>query len=196
MTDALRFVTIITVLAGTTASAQSLGDVANKEEARRKGVQSSGKVYTNENLRPEPPPSVPPTPSGSATSDSPVAAAPKTSGDEAKKSADDAKKPADDSKKSEPKKDEAYWKQRVQTERDAAERAQAFAEALQSRINALTTDFTNRDDPAQRNKVAADRQKALAELDRVKKEIQDHTKTIADIQEEARRAGIPAGWLR
>src|SRR6185503_20647831 len=126
----------------------------------------------------------PPTPSASATSDSPAAAAPKTSSDDAKKSVDDAKKPADDSKKSEPKKDEAYWKQRVQTERDAAERARAFAEALQSRINALTTDFTNRDDPSQRNKLAADRQKAVAELDRVKKEVEDHTKAIGEIQEE------------
>ena len=113
-----------------------------------------------------------------------------------KKSADDAKKSADDTRKTEPKKDEAYWKQRMQTERDAADRARAFAEALQSRINALTTDFTNRDDPAQRNKLAADRQKALAELDRVKKEIEDHAKAIGNIQDEARRAGAPAGWVR
>ena len=78
----------------------------------------------------------------------------------------------------------------------ALERAKTFAEALQSRINALNTDFVNRDDPAQRNVVAADRNKALAEMDRVKKEIEQHTKAIAGIQEEARRAGVPAGWVR
>jgi hypothetical protein len=197
MTYALRLaIVVLTVFVGATASAQSLGAVANQEEARRKGVQGAGKVYTNESLRPEPPPSVPPTPGASTTPSSTAVAAPKASGEEAKKPADDAKKPADDGKKSEPKKDEAYWKQRVQTERDALERARAFGEALQSRINALTTDFTNRDDPAQRNKLAADRQKALAELERLKKEIEDHTKTIADLQEEARRTGVPAGWLR
>ena len=196
MNHAIRLVTFITVLAGASASAQSLGAVANQEEARRKGVQGSGKVYTNESLRPEPPPSVPPTAGPSATPSSEAAAPPKAASEEAKKSADDAKKPADEGKKSEPKKDEAYWKGRVQTERDALERARAFAEALQSRINALTTDLTNRDDPAQRNKLAADRQKALAELDRLKKEVEDHTKTIGDLQEEARRAGVPAGWLR
>ena len=196
MTHAIRFVTFITVLAGASASAQSLGAVANQEEARRKGVQGSGKVYTNESLRPEPPPSVPPTAGPSATSSSETAAQPKATSEDAKKSADDAKKPADEGKKSEPKKDEAYWKGRVQAERDALERARAFGEALQSRINALTTDFTNRDDPAQRNKLAADRQKALAELDRLKKEVEDHIKTIGDLQEEARRAGVPAGWLR
>jgi DNA repair exonuclease SbcCD ATPase subunit len=94
------------------------------------------------------------------------------------------------------KKTEAYWKQRLQAERDALSRAQIFAEALQSRINALTTDFAARSDPAQRDVIASDRQKALAELDRVKKEIQGHQKAITDIQEEARRAGVPAGWVR
>jgi hypothetical protein len=41
-----------------------------------------------------------------------------------------------------------------------------------------------------------ERQRSLAELDRLKIEILQHTKAIADIQEEARRAGVPAGWLR
>ena len=84
----------------------------------------------------------------------------------------------------------------MQTARDARARAESFAEALQSRINALSADFVNRDDPAQRNVIAGDRQKALAELDRVKKEILQYTKDVADTQEEARRAGVPAGWVR
>ena len=50
--------------------------------------------------------------------------------------------------------------------------------------------------PAQRNAVAANRQKALTELDRVKKEITANTKALADLSEEARRAGVPPGWLR
>ena len=81
-------------------------------------------------------------------------------------------------------------------EREALARSEILADALQSRINALTTDFENRDDPAQRNVIFADRQKALAELDRVRKEIEGHRKAISTIQEEARRAGVPAGWTR
>jgi hypothetical protein len=84
----------------------------------------------------------------------------------------------------------------MQSERSALQRAEIFAEALQSRVNALSTDFVARDDPAQRATIGAERQKALAELDRVKQEIQQHTKTIATIQDEARRAGVPAGWVR
>ena len=201
MTHAFRFAIVLLVFAGSTASAQSLGDVARQEGARRKGVQGSGKVYTNESLHSEPPPSTSaesgvaqPSQPASGTPD--ATAAPKPVADNAKKPADEGKKPASDVKNDEPKKDEAYWKQRIASERDALDRARSFAEALQSRINALATEFTNRDDPAQRGRIATDRQKALAELDRVKQEIEQHTKTIADIQEEGRRAGMPAGWLR
>lgn len=91
---------------------------------------------------------------------------------------------------------EDAWRKRMASARDALSRSQVFAEALQSRINALTTDFANRDDPVQRNAIAAERQKALAELDRVKQEIVDHQKAISAVQDEARRAGVPAGWVR
>ena len=63
-------------------------------------------------------------------------------------------------------------------------------------FNGLSADFSAKDDPIQRNQISADRQKALAELDRVRKEIDDHTKAIADIREEGRKAGVPAAWLR
>ena len=80
--------------------------------------------------------------------------------------------------------------------REALSRAEIFADALQSRINVLSADFVNVDDPVQRDAVAADRDTALAELDRVKQEIQQHQEMMTIIQEEARRAGVPAGWVR
>ena len=161
-----------------TASAQSLADVARQEEARRKAVSGAGKVYTNDALQPEPPPSP-----GSVPAATPAPATPPT--------AADGNKPAAPATKT-----EAEWKKRIADERDALSRAQIFAEALQSRINVLSADFVNVDDPARRDVVAADRQKALSELDRVKAEIQAHQKAITDIQTEARKAGVPAGWVR
>jgi uncharacterized protein with ATP-grasp and redox domains len=80
--------------------------------------------------------------------------------------------------------------------REAQRRSEAFAEALQSRINGLTTDVVNRDDPYQRAKLADDRQKALAELQRVTGEIDQAKKDIADMEEEARKANVPPGWIR
>jgi hypothetical protein len=57
-------------------------------------------------------------------------------------------------------------------------------------------DFSARDDPAQRAQIGAARDKALAELDRLRIAIADGTKAIADLEEEARRANVPPGWLR
>jgi hypothetical protein len=173
------------------ASAQSLADIARQEEARRKAVAGTGKVYTNEALQPEPPPSP-----GSVPAATPAPAAPATPpapGADGAKPADPAAPgaaPAGGAKT------EAEWKKRMADERDALSRAQIFAEALQSRINVLSADFVNVDDPAQRTVVASERDKALAELNRVKQEIQTHQKMITAIQDEARKAGVPAGWVR
>ena len=187
---------VITAVAGlvmfaSIASAQAaLGDVAKKEETRRKDVKAPAKVYTNDDLRSDssapPPPVAPATKAG--TSDGAQQVPPSPSGVQPK----DGDKAATD----EPKKDEAYWKGRIAKARADLDRNQTFADALQIRINALTTDFAARSDPAQRAQISNDRNKALAELDRLKKEITANTKAIADIQDEARKAGVPAGWVR
>jgi hypothetical protein len=172
------------LISAASASAQSLADIARQEEARRKAVAGAGKVYTNEALQPEPPPSP-----GSVPAATPAPAAPATPGA-------DAAKPADPAAPGGAAKTEAEWKKRIADARDALSRAQIFAEALQSRINVLSADFVNVDDPAQRTVVGSERDKALAELNRVKQEIQTHQKMITAIQDEARKAGVPAGWVR
>jgi hypothetical protein len=196
----MRVVTIaIVTLWAATATAQSLGDVARQEAERRKSVKAPGKTYTNDQLKAEPPPSAPAasatqpatgTPAGPAGT--PAAGSP---GGATGKEGTQAS-PANGQGAPAAPKAEAEWRAKMQATRDALNRAQIFAEALQSRINGLSADFTARDDPAQRAGVAADRQKSLDELERVKKEIQQHTKALADIQDEGRRAGVPAGWLR
>lgn len=166
------------LLAGTSARAQqtpTLGELALKEQERRKAIKASGaaKVLTNQDLPRGIPPAAPP------------AAAPG-----AKPATDPAAKPE------EAPKDEAWWKQRITQEREALRRNEMFADALQTRINSLTNDFASRDDPYQRAVIAEDRAKAVLELDRVKGEVEQARKKIADIEEEARKAGVPPGWLR
>jgi hypothetical protein len=164
--------------------AQSLGDLAKKEQERRKTAPSATKTYTNDDLKKMP---APPAPEPGT-----VPAAKDLDKDPAKPG--DAK--ADDAKPAEPAKDEAYWRGRITTAREEVRRNEMFRDALQTRIDALSADFAGRDDPYQRATIADDRQKALAELERVKTEIEKLTKQIADIEEEARRAGVPPGWLR
>ena len=168
-------------------SAQSLGDVARKEEARRKAVAGSGKVYTNGQLRGDVTPPAPA--SGQASAPGSKAAA----GDKSSSTDKGGEKPGE---KSEPAKDESYWRGRMTAARTGVDRAKAFAEALQSQINGLSAEFTARDDPRQRALVGEKRQKALDELARVKKEIADLEKAIRELEEEARKAGVPPGWLR
>jgi hypothetical protein len=92
--------------------------------------------------------------------------------------------------------DYAAWGARLKELQTALERNLTYVDALQSRINALTTDFVNRDDPAQRAVIEADRQRAIAELERLKKQTQDDRAAIDKLREDARRAGVPPGWLR
>ena len=173
------------------ASAQSsmtkpLADVAKAEEARRQAVKKPAKVITNKDLRPDISKGVGGVTTVSPVTDSttPANATPGTPAGAAPPAAAGAKQ------------DQAFWQGRMKEARDKLQRSQLFADSLQTRINSLTTDFVNRDDPAQRSKIEQDRNAALAELERVKKEISDQNKAIQAIEDEARRAGVPPGWLR
>jgi hypothetical protein len=168
---------------------QTLADVAKKEEERRKTTKGSGKTYTNKDLG-TPPPAPPPPPAKPAAS---IDAAAK----EAEKPPDQGKDQGKDpEKEKEPAKDQAYWAGRMKELQTQLQRDQTYVDALQTRVNSLATDFVNRDDPAQRGMLAGERQKALGELERLKKQIEATKKAIADLEEEARRANVPPGWLR
>jgi hypothetical protein len=180
---------------GASLWAQSLADVARAEEARRREVKQPSKVLTNKDLGNVPPPAAqatPPASAGADKSDGKDKAATKV-----EKAGGDgtAKATASETPRDKPK-DQAYWSKRMKDLQTQLDRDQTFADALQTRINALTADFTARDDPAQRAVIGRDRQKALDELDRLKKAIQADKTAIADFQEEARRASVPPGWLR
>lgn len=178
------------------APAQSLGDVARQEEARRKATAAAGKVYTNDDLKGAPAAATtsPAQPAPSASTPATAAPAP-AEGPKPPAKAGDGAKPGDATAAPD-KGDEAAWRKRRQDIQETLDRAKTFIDALQSRLNGLTTDFAARDDPAQRSVIAADRQKALTELERMKNEVAQSTKALADLQEEARKSGVPAGWLR
>ena len=167
-------------------AAQSLGDLARQEEERRKAVKTPAKVITNKDLGAVPP-SAPVPPARPAAPASPSSAKPAEAPKEADKDAKDPNAPV---------KDQAYWANRAKGLQAQLDRDQSYLDAMQSRINALTTDFANRSDPAQRAVVERDRQKALADLAQLKTAIVADKKALTDLDEEARRAGVPPGWLR
>lgn len=195
MTRLIAILALFLAMAPPLAAAQTLADVAKAEEARRKAVKKPAKIIGNNDLKPDTGTPRPASTTATATPTDP--AAPATTPTPGAAVVNIPLSPDPGAAAAKPgAQDEAFWKDRMATARAALDRTRLFADALQSRINALTTDFVNRDDPAQRSVIEQDRLKAMAELDRVKREISDQTKAIAAIQDEARAAGVPAGWVR
>ena len=175
---------LVTLALGGQALAQSpLGEVARKEGERRKSQPPAGKVYTDKDLpasaqKPALPPATEP------------AAATETAAPPAAEPAPAVTAPQGEAK------DEAWWKGRIMGAREELRRNEIFAEALQSRINALAREYALPLGGAKRIAVGEQRAEALSELDRVKQDIDRGKKQIADIEEEARKAAVPPGWLR
>jgi hypothetical protein len=170
------------------AQTPTLGEVAKREQERRKATKSSDKVLTNKDL----PATAQQPASASGTATPSTTQAPAAAGGATTAA------PAGADKKGAPseQRDEAWWRKRITEARETLRRNESFLEALQSRVNALSTDFVNRDDPYQRAKIADDRQKALSEMERLKADVELGKKQVEDIEEEARKAGVPPGWLR
>jgi hypothetical protein len=181
------------------AQTQSLADVARKEEERRKSQPPPAKVYTNKDLTPAPAPASPSS-EGAGKDDAARDGKDTGSTKEGAKDAKDSAKEAKDGKGADAKegggKDQKYWSDKLKALREQLDRDKTFADALQSKINSLTTDLVNRDDPAQKRVIEQERQKSVTELARLNKAIGDDRKAIADLEEQARREGVPAGWLR
>ena len=201
VTQALVVVVALAAILTSGAPAQSLGDVARQEEARRKAT-ANGKVYTNDDLRgapaaattPAPPPTrarlrarppaadAKPTPAPDAKSEAKPAAGADGTSRRARRGCEGRRGHVASSGAS-----------RFRTRSIARRRSPWRCRARSMASPRISPRGTTRHSGA---KVAGDRQKALTELDRVKKEIQQHTKALADLQEEARKAGVPPGWLR
>jgi len=92
--------------------------------------------------------------------------------------------------------DETWWRSRMTAAQAALERDELLREALQSRINVLTTESSARDDPAQRARLNQERTKVLAELEATATRIKNDRAAIEQVREDARREGVPPGWLR
>jgi hypothetical protein len=170
------------------APAQSLGEVAWREAVRRAAVGGSVRALTDADVGPAP---ARPAPVVAAEDPAVVAAAAEAL---AAGKPGEEKKP--DEKKPEEKKDEAWWRTRMAYARETLDRDIVLVAALESRVAALTTDVTNRDDPAQRAILMAERLRATTELDRMREAVVLDRKAIIAIEEEARKAGVPAAWIR
>jgi hypothetical protein len=181
---------VLMIVTWFTSPPVSLADAAQREALRRSLMPKSTGSYSNENLRPDlnPVPIVAdPVVTGevgavAATTDPATAAS--------------ATPPAG----AEPVKlavqDEKAWRAKIAEARATLDRNSGLVEAMQTRVNSLQNDAINRDDPAQQAALRQALQKALSELERLKAQVIADQKAIASIQADARRLGVPPGWVR
>ena len=168
-------------IAAPAAAQPPLAEVARAEQERRASISEKSRVYTNADL--------------TETRRLTTAAAPRPAADSVTDEAgctpaDDAAAPAVEER------DETWWRERIAAARSARQRAELVAAALQNRVDGLWAEFTARDDPAARAGLERDRLAAISELEQTRGELERLDEEIAGIQEEARRAGAPPGWLR
>jgi hypothetical protein len=175
MTSVWQAPAIAVVIAWLTAPPASLGQAGRQEALRR---ILAGKAVLSLSLYDWPSPaatenraSVPAPPAQPTTAANPAAA-------------------------DEPRHDEAWWRTRMSAARAALARDQTLADAMQSHINSLRADAASRDDPAQQAALRQRLNAAIAELDRLTQQIAADRQAIVSIEDDARRLGVPAGWIR
>jgi hypothetical protein len=174
------------------SSQPSLAEIARKEAERRKTAKEAKIVITDKNL--------PESARKPASTAAPADANPPAHAGEQKTAAAGgaAAGGAAPATPAAPAGDqgEALWRGKITQAREALRRNEVFLQALHTRVNSLATDYFGRDDPYQKMKLADERQQAIQEMEKVKADVEASKKQVADIEEEARKAGVPPGWLR
>ena len=176
------------------AFAQSLGDVARREEARRKQV-TSGRVYTNEDLgtvetpaSTQPPAAPPPT----ETAPAQEAARPEPRRNEAGFIVEEDKATGTvnmNTGPGRPKRDEQYWRARA---RDLQERLAR----VHTNIAAAKTRLAELDAGAQTPQTARERQTVATRLQQLQSELPMRNQDLAQLRTLAESAKIPLEWIQ
>jgi hypothetical protein len=165
---------------------QSLGDMARATEAARNATagRPAVKVYTNKDL---------PTVDRPSLSPPPAANAPEPAGVPAAASPTALSAPADTAQFA---KDETYWRERMRPLRERLDRARALADQTKRRADEL---MRAADRCFMIAVVCADYTESLRLSELHKRLVGDVARAERDVtalEEEARRAGVPPGWLR
>lgn len=156
------------------AGAQSLADVARKEQARREEIKQPVKVYTDADVQKYHAPTA--SQQAQATKVTALDAKGQPVGQQAAASGMPT--------------DEAGWRARLQTARDGIDRTKLLLSALEQQAMRAKM---RQGDPAAEGEAPSARD---AEIKRLKAEIEQHQKVLANAEEDARQAGVPPGWVR
>lgn len=185
------------------ATAQSLGEVARKEAARRETIKASGKVLTNADLPASavvaPPSAEAPSSTGAEgaadkAADADAAAA-DTKPAAAEQAAPTADKPAATPAASAPKDDEDGWRQRAGTVNKALAEARAQVRQLRALSDRLSLEM-QASDPAIVARATRERQDLKAQITQAEAREAEAFAARQALEQEARRSGVPPAWIQ
>lgn len=91
---------------------------------------------------------------------------------------------------------ESWWRARIAAARAQVSQARERLDQVDGRLAALTRDVVAMDDPVQRERLQQDRQRALLEREDATTAVAQAEAGVALVEEAARRAGVPPGWIR
>lgn len=186
---------LIGLLAGVAAAqSDSLAEAARKHKQQQAGKPVAAKVYTNDNLPATETISTVGTPGNNAPPAS-------TSNDNQPAAADgsaaapkDGAKPADEAKIRQ--KTWEDWRDRIQKQKASVEQMQKENDEIERQFKLTTGNYNSSaqqrlyDGAAMQKEDAAYKQ----QMEQKKKAIDDAKQKVDDLQEEARRAGVPSGY--
>jgi hypothetical protein len=154
-------------------------DAAEKKDKKDKKGAAPGKVFTEDDLK--------------KYSDDPEG---KRKSEPAAESAPPADEPLPDSSMEHG--GRQLWANRASDARDRIQDAQGKIDALETRIAALRDDVAPGRvmEPFRLQSIEADIAKAMSELEAARKELAAAKVAQEELEQEARRLGVPAGWLR
>jgi predicted RNase H-like nuclease (RuvC/YqgF family) len=185
---------ILTGLLAGVAAAQSdsLADAARKHKQQQSGKPVAAKVYTNDNLPATETISTVGTPASDAAAAAPTDG--QATADGSTPATKDGAKPADDTKTRQ--KTWEDWRDKIQKQKAFVEQMQKENEEIDRQYKLTSGNYYNSaqqrlyDGAAMAKEDAAYKQ----QLEQKKKAIDDAKQKIDDLQEEARRAGVPSGY--
>ena len=172
-------------------SAQSLGDVAAREQKKKEGQKPKPvRVYTEEDLKKAR--------ESGKSSVNVLAATPEGESSASESSASGSKEPIAEDVQETPNKRES-WRARADAARTVIKAAEASVGEIQARINTLAQDIEPNPadalDPNRLQKREAEKQKATEELNQAREALAGAKKAYQDLEAEAQRKGVPLGWL-
>lgn len=93
--------------------------------------------------------------------------------------------------------DEEYWKGRYNETAEDLRAAEEKLQKLQEEMNGLRIAFyAEQDGVAGRPKINSEIERQFEEIEAAKKKVEDSKQALENLEEEARKAGVPPGWVR